>query len=402
MKLRGHRVDLGEVRHALLSHPLVEQAAVTTYAPLDGRAELAAFVVGSRLPAVREIRSHLREHLSEPMIPRHLLRVDALPLTLSGKLDRAALLAKIAREQRAPDLAGGAEAVITHVFRQVLGDARFERGDDFFAAGGNSLLALQAATGISRALGVNLELRAVYRHGTPESLALALARGDASGERVVALRPPRRSALDVFFLPPALGAAQIFAPLAHLLPEACNPWGVDYGLDGRPLEGSIPDLGAGLLGEVLGRAGGRTLVLVGYSIGAAVSFELARMLESRGRAPKLVLIDSMPGQRAGVADAAPDRAGRMAEMARSYEIRGAVACDVVALEAADKTSPLGMEGWRAHARGRFRHITIDGDHDTLLAPARLPALSVVIQRAIAFLVPAADRKFADDAKESPC
>src|SRR5262249_8486038 len=150
--------------------------------------------------------------------------VETLPLTLSGKLDRAALLGRLTAATTLPEKAGVTpKEIVTNLFRQLLGDASLSAHDDFFAAGGNSLIALQAVTIISQRLGTEVELRALYRNPTASALCRSLSQGGPKPTRLAALRAPQPGGLDVFFLPPVLGLSQVFSDLARGLPAICNP-----------------------------------------------------------------------------------------------------------------------------------------------------------------------------------
>ncbi len=174
VKIRGNRVEPGEIEAALVRQPAVARAAVTLR---DG--ELVAYVVpapGQR-PEEDALRAALTAELPAPLVPRACVVLDALPLTPNGKLDHGALPAP--KTVRAPARAPRTEAErrLTEIFAAVLGLAEVSPDDDFFLLGGDSITSIGVASRALRA-GLAIGPPEVFRHRTPAALA-ALA--DATG-----------------------------------------------------------------------------------------------------------------------------------------------------------------------------------------------------------------------------
>ncbi|HEY4589269.1 MAG TPA: condensation domain-containing protein, partial [Thermoanaerobaculia bacterium] len=182
VKIRGHRVEPGEVEAALRSHPGVAEAAVVARETADGKALIAYGVPreGADLPA--DLREHLRAVLPEPMLPARLIPLPALPLTPNGKLDRRAL----AREPLPEEAAGEdltpprtpLEERLAAIWREVLGVERVGVHDDFLALGGHSLLAVRVLSRVQEALGVTVPMQAFFAAPTVAGLAARLAAGE--------------------------------------------------------------------------------------------------------------------------------------------------------------------------------------------------------------------------------
>ncbi|HEX2189530.1 MAG TPA: non-ribosomal peptide synthetase, partial [Longimicrobiaceae bacterium] len=185
VKVRGHRVEPGEVEAALLGHPAVREAAVVAREDRGG-ARLVAYVVprpGDAL-APGEVRAWLRERLPEPLVPSALVTLDAIPQTPNGKTDRDALPAPDAAPARghvAPRTP--TEERVAAVWAAVLGVETVGAADDFFDLGGHSLLAMQVASRIRGEMEVDLPVHAVFDHPTVERLA---AEVDRRGEALLA------------------------------------------------------------------------------------------------------------------------------------------------------------------------------------------------------------------------
>jgi amino acid adenylation domain-containing protein len=204
VKVRGQRIEPAEVETALARHPAVLQAAVAVRGASAGARRLVAYVVfrvGIEPPAFPELKAFLADTLPDPMVPSAWARLDALPLTPSGKLDRRAL-ARVAPE--APEDTHRAfepprdpvEEALAAIWREVLGVERVDVHDDFFALGGHSLLATQVASRVRETFRVELPLRRLFEAPTVAGLAreveAALAAADQAdgGAEALSLMAP--------------------------------------------------------------------------------------------------------------------------------------------------------------------------------------------------------------------
>ncbi|HVR99575.1 MAG TPA: amino acid adenylation domain-containing protein, partial [Thermoanaerobaculia bacterium] len=158
VKIRGFRIELGEVEAALLRHPQVRECAVVV------REEtLAAYVVGTAEPGV--LRTFLDERLPGYMVPAVFVTLGALPLTSSGKVDRASLPTP-ERTHQALAPRDVLELRLVRLWEELLGLEPIGVQDDFFELGGHSLLATQVRSRLRTLLGVDLPLRALFEAPT--------------------------------------------------------------------------------------------------------------------------------------------------------------------------------------------------------------------------------------------
>jgi amino acid adenylation domain-containing protein len=178
VKVRGVRVEPGEVEHALERHRSVREAAVVARPGPEGT-ELVGFVVGTGPEAGPEaLAAHLRGLLPDQLVPAHLIAVEELPRLPSGKIDRAALAAR--GERTAPakadePAATPEEQAVAAVFAELTGADHVGRHDDFFALGGHSLLATRAAARLGERLDREVPLRLLFERPTVAELAAAIA-----------------------------------------------------------------------------------------------------------------------------------------------------------------------------------------------------------------------------------
>jgi hypothetical protein len=209
VKVRGMRIELGEVEAALARHPRVRQCAVAARELAPGDLGLAAYLVATDgpPPATAELRGFLAATLPEFMIPGAFVTLAALPLSATGKLDRRALPAP----ERSSDSAAGAfvaprtprEEMVTELWRELLGVERLGVRDNFFELGGHSLLAARLAARLRDRLAREISVQLVFHHPTIAALAAALEQIVAQGAvaeapaLVATPRRVRRSAVGV-------------------------------------------------------------------------------------------------------------------------------------------------------------------------------------------------------------
>ncbi|HEX8696632.1 MAG TPA: amino acid adenylation domain-containing protein [Longimicrobium sp.] len=182
VKVRGHRVEPGEVEAALREHPAVHDAAVAAREDAPGAKRLVAYVVGrgGSAPSPDELRAHLLGRLPAHLVPSAFVALDALPLTPGGKVDRRALPAPEAPAGGGEGYVaprGAVEEVLARVWAQVLGVERVGVHDNFFALGGDSILSIQVVSRAARE-GVRVTPRQVFEEQTVAALA-AVAGGPA-------------------------------------------------------------------------------------------------------------------------------------------------------------------------------------------------------------------------------
>ena len=215
VKLRGYRVELEEIEAVLFRHPRVSAAAAAVRGP-GGRERLLAWVVpAGKPPAPAELRAFAERALPAYMVPATFVFLDALPRTASGKVDRRALPAPESvpepPERAAPRTA--AEELTAGIWEEVLGVERVGVHDNFFALGGQSLVAAQIAARLQDAFGVEVSLRAFFEAPTVAELAVRL---ESAGAGQV---PPLRCAPRGGDLPVSFAQERIWF-LAQLDPES--------------------------------------------------------------------------------------------------------------------------------------------------------------------------------------
>ncbi|WP_412741677.1 amino acid adenylation domain-containing protein [Krasilnikovia sp. MM14-A1004] len=187
VKIRGFRIELGEIESVLAAHPAVDDAVVTVHRPDDGEPRLAAYVTAhGPAPTYPQLREHLAAVLPAHMIPATVTVLPVLPMTVNGKLDRAALPAPSAERAdtgtRYAAPATDAERLLTRAWSRILGVADVGADDNFFHLGGDSIRAVQLAAAL-RDEGWAVTLPDLFTAPTPAALAPLLRPVDPSAGR---------------------------------------------------------------------------------------------------------------------------------------------------------------------------------------------------------------------------
>ncbi len=241
VKVRGFRVEPGEIEAVLAAHPAVAHATVAVRDQT-----LVAYVVPDAGPVVdaTALRAHATAALPAHMVPAAYVTLDALPLTPNGKLDRKAL--------PAPGFTAGTgdgapprtprEEILAALFADVLGLERIGADDDFFALGGHSLLAMRLVSRIRTTLGADLTVRAVFEAPTVARLAARTDTADRTRPALAAPRPrpeplPLSSAQRRLWLLSQVDRAST----AYNLPSA---WRLTGALDRNALQAALNDVAA--------------------------------------------------------------------------------------------------------------------------------------------------------------
>lgn len=294
VKVRGFRIEPGEVEAALRELPAVGKAAVVMRGP-----RLVAYVTpapGQAPPSASDLRRALAERLPDPMIPAAFVTLEELPLSAGGKLDRRAL--------PEPEGGGGAAYVppasplehsLADLFARLTGSERVGAHDSFFDIGGHSLLGVRLLYEIERSLGRKLSLGELFASPTVAGLAQRLVEG-APRPASISLAPLQTAASDG---EPVFMVHWTLRDVARELGRSRPVYGLAFGLAaaGGDVALSMPDsieaLAAHYLEEMRAFRPHGPYHLVGHSAGGLIVYEMARQLEAAGIGGGLVgLIDS--------------------------------------------------------------------------------------------------------------
>jgi thioesterase domain-containing protein len=321
VKIRGLRIELGEVESTLAGFPGIGPVSVRPWTDGAGDKHLVGYLTGVTEQQVPSVREHLGTVLPSYMIPSYFVVLEELPLTSSGKVDWRRLPAP--DPGSAGDRAGDEPRTATErvllreVVTPLLRNDRFGVHDDFFQAGGNSLQAAQLMSAINRRFEVEVALNDFFVSPTVAHLAGTIDAARAArlgdddlldlldsmfgetgateqkGRGLVQMRPPRPA--RVILLHPSGGELFCYIPLVRAL---CEDIGV-AGFTADPQDSVAPpqEVIATTVGRIVRAliASGlpESYCLAGWSYGGVLAFEVARQLEREtGARPPVVLLDA--------------------------------------------------------------------------------------------------------------
>ena len=305
IKIRGFRVEPGEIEAVLGRHSSIRHAVVVS--PNDGLStkRLVAYVVPvpGLAPSAAEVRSWLRKQLPDYMIPSDFVFLEELPLTPNGKVDRRALSARPVAHVPAQDRAAPGDPVesqLTRIWEEILAKRPIGNRENFFELGGHSLLAVRLMRRIEQGFGRKLPLVTLFEAPTIEQLA-AILRQDRSPSNISLVIPIQpRGHRPPFFCVHGLGGAVLrFQELArHMAPDqpfyGIQPQGIDGGM---PFLDSVEQMASCYIREMRKLQLEGPYFIGGYSFGGLVAFEMARQLRAGGQEVAFLgLVDTYPGK----------------------------------------------------------------------------------------------------------
>lgn len=326
VKVRGHRIELGDIESHLVRHQSIRRALVTTHESRSGDVRLIAYVVPhGRMPDAATLRSFMREHLPDYMLPQWFIPLDSIPTLPNGKTDLKRL--------PAPQQDGAASSVGTEprthiekelaaIWRDVLQVDHVGIHDNFFDLGGHSILTVRLVTRIRTDLRRACTLPMVFRHPTIATLAAAIeSASELEGNSLIALQP--HGADPPLF---CICGVQIYQELANRLAPDVPVYGVfvpmemEYVSPTSSEGGRLPPverLAAEYLTTIRARQPKGPYRLLGFSFGGVLAYEMAQQLRASGEDVSfLAILDSdVPDRRK------QSRAGRLEQRLRVLKQR---------------------------------------------------------------------------------
>jgi amino acid adenylation domain-containing protein len=301
VKIRGFRVELAEVEAALLKHGGVREAVVSLVEEEGGEKFLAAHVVPQRgrTLEVDEVRRALKEILPRHMVPSAFLRLEALPLTASGKVDRQALPKVVRSGASRPGSVrprDEVEATMSAIWEELLKVSPIGITDDFFDLGGHSLLAVRLLARIEDRFGRRIPLASLIAGATVEELARLVreTQRQSAWSPLVTLRTSGKKP-PLFVVHPVGGSVFCYRELARELGPGHSVLGLQAaGLDGdeSPVI-TLEQMAALYISALRTTQAEGPYRLAGWSLGGVVAFEMAQQLKRQGQeVAALILLDS--------------------------------------------------------------------------------------------------------------
>ncbi|WP_369546632.1 amino acid adenylation domain-containing protein [Bacillus velezensis] len=292
VKIRGYRIEIGEVEAALLQLESVKEAAVIAIEEESSK-QLCAYLSGDESLNTAQLKRHLLNKLPAYMIPAYFVQIEKMPITTNGKIDRKALPAPegnrlTGTEYEAPGTL--VEKQLAEIWENILAISEPGIKDNFFDVGGHSLKVLQVIHQINDRMGIKMHYQAVYDFPTIETMARAIqAAVFKSTTDNVFVKMNQNGSIPVFCFPPLIGYGLVYNEMAKRLNGSCIVYAADF-LEEPSHEKEIVDRYAE---SMIGIQEQGPFVLLGYSSGSNLAFEVAKALEKRGRTVSdVIMLDS--------------------------------------------------------------------------------------------------------------
>ena len=310
VKIRGLRIELGEIEAAIMSSGLARETGVMAREDRPGDKRIVAYIVPSETYCDDAIQRHLAATIPDYMIPAAFVVIDELPVTSNGKLNRAALPAPSFEDTGLREASGPTEIMLAALFAEVLGLSEPASADaDFFALGGDSLLAVNLTLRIQEVLGRDAGLGAIFEHPTLSSLASFLdadATSDDGLGNLIKLSGDNADKSPLFVIHPAGGISWCYRGLARELDRPV------YGLQSpaldpkKSLPESLDKLASAYADAIRTVQPQGPYNLLGWSVGGIIAHAMATKLQAAGdKVGLLALLDAYPAE-CWRAEAEPD------------------------------------------------------------------------------------------------
>ncbi|WP_353475369.1 amino acid adenylation domain-containing protein [Salipiger sp. H15] len=393
-KLHGHRVEPTEIEAALMAHPAIGRAAVLPERRNGGTAVtgIAAYIeaVHGDLPSDRDLRSFLADRIPRPILPTRYVRVQALPLTVNGKVD----LAAVARQQPDPQSAADirSDDPLTAIWQDILGHTDIPDTGDFYALGGTSLQLVQMILEVQKVFGADVDFGTFSDEPTLRRLRVLIAMSPelhASDRKHLRLLRGGRADLSPIVLMPAVNGQFAWAVEILTALSVENPvLGLRFDPPRElPLpESFLAELIESLLDDLSAHGADRPVTLVGYSFGGTLAGHVATRAAERGIAlERIVMLDSSsPLARLGAS--APQSIPQALAAQVFRHPAGPVTCQcdfITATRSFPYPKSDSGEGWSYFVSEPLREHLIDALHHHLMTPHFAPAVARLIEGIVA-------------------
>ena len=287
LKIRGHRIEAGEIEQALLQHPAIQAATVIGKEMGQGK-ELVAYLVPKELPIAigipdaESLRLYLSEQLPSYMIPSYFVELETLPLTTSGKVNRNALPGpeegSLVSRTAYTAPRNSIETTLAGIWEEILEITPIGIYDNFFDLGGHSLRAIHLVAAIHQNFQIEYPLSLIFQYPTIQKMAKSITETEAHESKFhhrQGLCFNEHATLKVFAFPALWGLAVTYEQLAGSLPEVALH-SFDFIQEEDRLETYYQ--------QIKKYQPSGPYVFFGYSSGGNLAFEMARFMESKGEA----------------------------------------------------------------------------------------------------------------------
>ncbi|WP_343746119.1 amino acid adenylation domain-containing protein [Chitinophaga sp.] len=396
IKVNGYRIELGEIEESLLASGLLRQAVVTVY-QAGAEKVLVAYYTADGTVSAEALRSWLQDRLPQYMVPAYFMKMEQLPLTTNGKIDRKSLPAPQAQQQVYRTPVTAAEKALARIWEELLQKEKIGLDDNFFETGGHSLLAIQVISRIAKEFNHRLPLGIFMQNPTIGAQAAILAATQRNNEPALisAMGVHKAGRAAVYLLPPLIGSPLMYGKMSIALSAAYNCYGLqDAGFENaQKIDQSLEEKIKRFANQIMQHTTTKKVRLLGFSYGATIAFEIAKILEREGMEIILAVVDRpvikrklflnlkrSPAEHEDI-NRFLERISRIdptisylsdinvnwnnnIRLMEKYNQKGKVKGPLLAFKSKDNLSRdfLSMDDWKEFSSHAFAHHYLEGDH----------------------------------------
>jgi len=298
VKVRGFRIEPGEIESALLAHSQVREAAVMVRESNSTGKQVVAFIAPAKASAlnVQELRQHAKDLLPFYMRPSRYMLMEKLPLNANGKIDRNALaLIQLPEETHKDALpATPSEKILCGIWAAVLKREQVGVEDDFFALGGHSFLAVSLISEVTRCFGRDLTLDKIFQYSSPREMARLIDRREREIERsdLVCLNKGSDELSPLYLTYPVGGNIVCYSDLLRFIGQKKPFYAIQAVSRDELKRTTMEEMAASCLRMINKRNHQEGYELGGWSFGGLLAFEMAQQAAAAGNPPRtLYLLD---------------------------------------------------------------------------------------------------------------
>jgi amino acid adenylation domain-containing protein len=347
---------------------------------------------------VTELKEFLRKKVPAYMIPSHFIKLETLPMTVSGKVDRKALEKreiKRAKNQSYIAPKNDTEKIVSVIWQNCLNISKISINTNFFEIGGNSIKATQIMSKIHAKFTKKIPLKSIYNNPTIIELSNFIDNDDIKNSLILRLNTSQSQQPAIFCIPPILGSSTVFKDVALQFEHVANFYGLQYrGFDvEEPFDKDINRMAVSFVHEIQKIVQPEQPILImGYSMGATIAYEVVKILEVQMPNIKLLLIDrgvhenrevqldeskihdtleiELRSWKNEMSETDFERIKRLvvhnAKILGEHKLEGKIKADVVAIEAVNNSCETRMKQWEQLTLGTFKHQYVTSSHYQIL------------------------------------
>ena len=356
-----------------------------------------------------ELKEFLKTKLPAYMVPTHLRKMEELPLIPTGKVNRKELEKKKLSSSEGEVILlpqNDIENKLLKIWQSCLNQTEISTDRNFFEIGGNSLKAIQMVKAIYKELNFNISLKDIYNNPTITEVYRFVESKNNKETLIVKLNEIDKQNKNIFFIPPIIGSSTIFQKLAASI-KYYNIFGIQYkGFDKEEsFDSSIKEMAVTFIREVLQIEKSKKIILVAYSMGVPIAFEMSKILEKRGFNIKLIFIDrgvkdnktskkiskkiilselnyGLGSWFNEIDEVDKERIVKLilnnSKILNEYKVKGKIKSNIRAIEANQSKKKAKMSEWNQFTYGNLNHSYIEANHYGILNKENLNLLARII------------------------